>query len=65
MNNLNRTSKEYNKLCNDITYIRDTMINIKERMFFENNSDELRHMNYSLEEMQIELKEKMVLLNKN
>ena len=38
MNNLNITSKKYNELCKDITYIRETMINIKEKMVLLNNN---------------------------
>lgn len=64
MNNYNLNLEDYNELCKEITGIREKMINVKDRMYFENNSDEIRHMNYSLDEMQNKLDEKMIFLKK-
>ncbi len=58
-------NNEYNSLCEEITNIREGLFTIKERMITEFNTDELRHLQYSLEEMQIDLKEKMILLGNN
>lgn len=65
MNNYNKALLGYNELCKEITNIRDNIFDVKERIISEFNSDELRHLHYSLDEMQYELKEKMVLLNEN
>ncbi len=58
-------NNEYNSLCEEITNIREGLFTIKERMITEFNTDELRHLQYSLEELQIDLKEKMILLGNN
>ncbi len=65
MSDYNTENKEYDILCKEITTIREGLFTIKERMIHELNSDELRHMQYSLDEMQIDLKEKMIILKKS
>ncbi len=47
----------------DIINLRDQLSDVKFKLFDENNSDVTRHLSYSVEEIEITIKEKMVLLN--
>ncbi len=47
----------------EIITLRDRLTDVKFRLYDENNSDVQRHLSYSLEEIEITIKEKMILLS--
>lgn len=52
-------------LIEEISSLRDKIISLKSEIPFTLNSDEARHMMYTLEETEECLKEKMTLFNLN
>lgn len=54
-----------NILQDEITKLRDRIEVLYDQILLENNSDEIRHLQYSLEEFKLLLNEKMKLFNQS
>jgi len=52
-------------LLNEIIQLRDQLMSLKFQLVDENNTDTLRHLSYSVDEVELTLKEKMLLLDTN
>jgi len=52
----------YLELCDEIGNLRENIMDLKISIACENNSDERRHMQYSIEEKEATLKEKLNVL---
>lgn len=52
-------------LLNEIIQLRDQLMSLKFQFVDENNTDTLRHLSYSVNEVELTLKEKMLLLDNN
>lgn len=52
-------------LQNEIIELRDQLTSLKFQLVNENNSDTLRHISYTVKEIELILKEKMFLLENN